>query len=120
MTGASVSGSFKVSTCTLSGTLTTSSSSSPVTSVARTVNVFPGNGGNLRFDSIVNEGSAFQYDKNSSGSWTNITEDLVVNFPKGTTLRVRATLPVVTDTCDFNLIDQRTGKTIGAYTLTRT
>ena len=120
MTGAAALVSRRLIPCTLSGTLTTASSSSPVTSTARTVTVRGGNNGNIRFDSIVNDGSAFQYDKNSSGSWTNITEDLVVNFTNGTTLRVRATLPIVTDTCDFNLIDQSTGKTIGAYTLTRT
>ena len=105
--------------CTLSGSLTTSSGSSPVTSATRTVTVPAGNTGDLRFNNIVNDGSAFEYSKNA-GAFTTISEDLVVNFADTNTLAVRATLPIALDECTFDLVDQTMAANVGSYTLTRT
>ena len=101
------------------GTLTKTSASSPVTSDTVTLNV-PGNSsGDVRFDNVSTLGSSPQYQKNG-GSWTSITEDLVVNFANADTLAVRVTAIGTGTQLQFDLTDHGLTRLIQSVTLTKT
>lgn len=99
----------------LSGVLSTSSGSSPVTSATRTVTA----NGTLQFGSIASDGGTPQYEL-AGGSWTNITEGLTLYVAVSQSFRVRCTLITPTDECTFNVTKYIGGSLIEAVTLTRT
>lgn len=103
------------SAISLSGALTTSSASSPVTSSTRTVT---GNG-TLLFDGVYTASGTPQYSKNG-GAFTDITEGMTLAIAGGDTLAVRATLPTIANEAGFNLKNNATGALIEAVTLTKT
>lgn len=74
----------------LSGALSTSSASSPVTSATRTVI----GSGTLNFSGITSDQGAPQYSLNA-GAFTTITEGMTLAVINGDTLAVRATLGTV-------------------------
>lgn len=98
----------------LSGVLTTTSASSPVTSSTRTIT---GNG-SLQFDSVATDGGAPEYSKNG-GAWTTITDGGTVAVVSTDTIAVRAALAVVGFDATFNLRNHASGALIEAVTLLR-
>jgi hypothetical protein len=90
----------------LSGALTTSSGSSPVTSSTRTIT----GAGTLLFVNIATDGGSPQYSLNG-GSFTNITEGLTLAVADTDTIAVRATLATTSDQASVDLYDNLYGQT---------
>lgn len=88
----------------LSGALTTTSASSPVTSFARTID----GAGELQFSSVLTDSGTPQYSYNGGG-WTNITEGGTLTVADTSTLAVRATLPAISDQASFFLTNNNPG-----------
>ena len=106
---ASVAGAGRI---TLSGALTTTSASSPVTSSTRTIT----GAGSLRFDTVASGGGTPEYQMNG-GAWTAITEGLVVAV--NTSIAVRAALLTPALTATFTLRNHASGAVIEDVVLTR-
>lgn len=87
-----------VEVISLSGVLTTTSASSPVTSSTRTIT---GNG-TLIFSNVLTDSGTPQYSKNAA-AYANITEGMLLAVATGDTLAVRAALPVGGQTASFSL-----------------
>jgi hypothetical protein len=98
----------------LSGVLTTTSGSSPVTSATRTVS----GGGVLRFDTVTSGGGTPAYQLNG-GAWTSITEGLTLSVAPSDTLAVRAALATPALTATFFLRNNANGALIESVTLTK-
>lgn len=97
---------------TLSGALTTTSGSSPVTSATRTIT----GAGKLRFDTVTSDGGGPEYSMNG-GAWTAITESGTVTVD--TSIAVRAALITPGLTASFLVRNHASGALIEAVTLTR-
>lgn len=100
----------------LSGVLTTSSASSPVTSSTRT---FRGNG-TVSFDSVTSDSGTPQYSKNA-GAYANITEGMTLTIVDGDTIAVKCILPTSAQKAQFNVRNGPTSTSplIEAVTLTK-
>jgi hypothetical protein len=99
---------------TLSGLLTTTSASSPVTSATRTIT----GAGALRFDSIVSAGGGPEYQLNG-GAWTTIVQGAPITVVGSDTIAVRASLLVAAQTATFTLRNHASGALIEDVVLTR-
>lgn len=102
---------------TLSGVLTTSSASSPVTSSTRTLACSAGSG-TLQFTGVATDSGTPQYSKNA-GAYSNITEGLTLAVANGDTIAVKAILPSAGNTASFFLKNNANSVTIEAVTLTK-
>lgn len=100
---------------TLSGALSTTSGSSPVTSATRTATVIRGPG-TIVFSSILTDSGTPQYSKNG-GAFSNITEGLEVAMANTDTLAVRATLPTAGMQASFTVSNKDTLAVIENVTL---
>lgn len=101
----------------LSGVLTTTAGSSPVTSATRTIRGF----GKFLFGAVTSDGGTPEYQLNG-GSWTSITEAMLLSIGGGDTLAVRAALITPGFDASFNLrqtFDGTTGSLIETVVLTR-
>lgn len=96
----------------LSGALSTTSGTSPVTSATRTIT----GAGSLRFDNIATPGATPQYQMNG-GAWTDITEGLAVVV--NTSIAVRCVLPTPGNQATFTLRNHASGARIEDVVLTR-
>ena len=97
---------------TLSGALTTTSASSPVTSASRTIT----GSGRLKFTTVFTDSGAPEYSY-AAGAWTTITEGLEISVTNGNTIAVRASLPTVLDMASFGLYGNN--KLVEAVVLTK-
>lgn len=108
------------SICRLSGSLSASGTGvGTLTGGPVTVTVPAIRTGNLKFTSVVNAGTLLQYKKNS-GSFTNITEGLVVAFASTDTITVQGTGIVAPNSSSFNILDGDTLALIQSVGLTKT
>lgn len=100
----------------LSGVLTTTSASSPVTSSTVTIR----GAGTIEFDTITTDSGTPQYSKNA-GAYANITEGLTITVADGDTLAVKCILPGVGNKAQFNVRSGATSTSplIEAVTLTK-
>lgn len=99
---------------TLSGALTTTSGTSPVTSSARTIS----GSGALLFDTITTDSGTPQYQHNG-GAWASITEGMTLAVSHGDTIAVRASLPTVAQTASFDVRTNSSAALIESVTLTK-
>lgn len=99
---------------TLSGVLSTTAGSSPVTSATRTIT---GNG-MLRFDTVASDGGTPEYSLNG-GAWTTITDGMTLAVVATDTIAVRAALLSAGLDATFNLRNHANGALIEAVALTR-
>lgn len=99
----------------LSGALSTSSGSSPVTSATRTVT----GSGTALFNNITGLMVAVEYSKNG-GAWTAITEGLTLALANPDTIAVRSTIAIAPNSTTFDLHDNLNGARVEAVTLERT
>lgn len=100
---------------TLSGVLTTTSGSSPVTSSTRTIT---GNG-YLRFDTVETDGGTPPEYSQNGGAWTSITEGMTLAVVSTDTIAVRAALASAGFDATFNLSNHASGVLIESVALTR-
>lgn len=99
---------------TLSGVLTTTSASSPVTSTTRTIS----GSGMLWFDTVTSDGGTPEYSKNGA-AYASITEGMTLSVATGDSIAVRAVLPSVGLTAGFFLRNHASGALIEVVVLTR-
>lgn len=110
-----------VEAITLSGSLSASGSSATITGTARTVTVPVGNGGVLRFASLLvpDFTGVAQYKKNAD-AFATITSNLEVTFANGDTLQVRGATMASGDVVGATIQDAATGYTaVQSFTITR-
>ena len=98
----------------LSGALTTTSASSPVTSTTRTIS----GAGMLRFDTVTSDGGTPQYSKNGA-AFASITEGMTLSVTEGDSIAVRAALLTAGLTASFTLRNNASGALIENVVLTR-
>lgn len=97
---------------TISGALTTTSGTSPVTSATRTIS----GAGSLRFDTVATVGGTPQYQMNG-GAWTDITDGLAVVV--NTSIAVRCVLAAPGNVASFTIRNHASGARIEDVVLTR-
>jgi hypothetical protein len=108
--------------CELSGALSASGSTTIITGPVRTVTVPEANSGNIRFESVQNEGSGSVLYSKNGGAFTVLASNDVVNFSSADTdtLQMRATGVGVGQGGSARLVDVTSGQTIENVALDRT